>query len=75
MEDISVAISKAVLEYLAPDEKMSDINEAIKTLEEKGVINSPDYWRQNAVKGKTVSGEYAAILIKKVATILNKEEI
>lgn len=75
MEDISVAISKAILEYWVSGEEISAINEAIQILKEKGIINTPDYWRQNAVKGKTVCGEYAAILIIKVADLLNEKDI
>ena len=37
----------------------------------KEIINSPQYWLDNARKGKTVNGEYAAILIKRVAALLN----
>ena len=39
---------------------------------EKGIINSPDYWIQNAKEGKTVKGEYAAVLIERVPAFLKE---
>jgi len=33
----------------------------------KGIINTPDYWVENAVEGKEVNGEYTGLLIQKVA--------
>jgi hypothetical protein len=38
-----------------------------------GIISSPEYWRENARAGKTIKGEYAAILIENMgAFILTK---
>lgn len=44
-----------------------ELKEAIWVLQQNGLIDSPDYWLQNAQGGKTVKGEYAAILIKRMA--------
>jgi N-acetylmuramoyl-L-alanine amidase len=53
---------------------LQQLDSALKVLQEFGIIQSPEYWRQNAVKGKTVEGAYAAILIQRVAALLMKGE-
>ncbi|MTI71098.1 MAG: N-acetylmuramoyl-L-alanine amidase [Firmicutes bacterium] len=47
-------------------------NKTLKILQKNGIINSPNYWAENAKEGKFVKGEYAAILIKRVADYLIK---
>lgn len=39
---------------------------------EPQIINSPEFWTVNAVKGKTVPGEYAQALILKTAKYVNR---
>lgn len=46
------------------------LEEAIKVLQDKGIVNSPDMWRENAVIGGTIKGEYAGSLIIKMANYL-----
>jgi peptidoglycan L-alanyl-D-glutamate endopeptidase CwlK len=46
--------------------------EAIKVLQDNGIISSPDYWLENAVIGETVKGEYAGSLIIKIANKLRE---
>lgn len=58
---------KAVSEKLQVDD---ELEVAVKLMASKGVINSPKYWLDNAKEGKVVNGEYAAILIKRVAAFL-----
>lgn len=41
--------------------------DAVNILVSKGIIQTPDYWLLNAVKGKSINGEYAGLLICKVA--------
>jgi peptidoglycan L-alanyl-D-glutamate endopeptidase CwlK len=48
------------------------LEEAIKVLQEHEVMNSPDYWLENAVIGGTVKGEYAGSLIIKMANKLRE---
>jgi peptidoglycan L-alanyl-D-glutamate endopeptidase CwlK len=48
------------------------LEEAIKVLQNHSVINSPDMWRENAVVGETVKGEYAGSLIIKMANKLRE---
>lgn len=56
------------------EKAMNELKRDLKILTETGIINSPDYWLQNAVKGKTVKGEYAAILIKRIANFIHEKE-
>jgi hypothetical protein len=51
-----------------------ELNKTLNILKEIGVINSPEYWMQNAVKGKTVKGEYAAVLLERVAKFIRQKE-
>ncbi|RCX14390.1 hypothetical protein DFR58_115114 [Anaerobacterium chartisolvens] len=53
-------------------EESPDLDSELDVVQEFRIIQSPDYWKQNAVKGKNVAGEYAAILIKRVAALLMK---
>ncbi len=71
---IGTALAKGVLKYFNIPFKgdSPNLDSELNVLQEFGIIQSPDYWRQNAVKGKNVSGEYAAILIKRVAALLTK---
>lgn len=41
--------------------------QALALLAQRGIIQSPEYWHNNAVQGKTVNGEYAGALIQKMA--------
>ncbi|HZG16982.1 MAG TPA: phosphodiester glycosidase family protein [Candidatus Bathyarchaeia archaeon] len=61
--------------YIAPSTGTNidaELNAALAVLVEKGIINTPDYWLKNAVKGSSVSGEYAGILIKNVSKKLQE---
>jgi N-acetylmuramoyl-L-alanine amidase len=74
IEAIGIALAKGVLKYfnIPYKEENSNLESELELLQKFGIINSPDYWKQNAVKGKTVAGEYAAILIQRVAALLLK---
>ncbi len=65
---IGEAIGKGVLEYFGMTR--GSLAESIKVLQEKGIIQSPEYWLTNAVKGKTVEGEFAGLLIQRTAALL-----
>lgn len=41
--------------------------EALQVLQSAGVIQTPEYWLQNAYEGGTVRGDYAALLIQNMA--------
>jgi len=50
------------------------LNEAIEYLQKNGYMDSPDYWRQNAVKGKLVKGDIASFIIIKWAKSLMEKK-
>ncbi len=52
---------------------LSILRNEINLLHKLGIINVPEYWNENAVKGKMVVGEYAAILIKRIAAFLSRK--
>ncbi len=69
--EIIKVISKAILSQLGIEYKNEyTFKEALDALVKKGLINSPDYWLENAREGKLVKGEFAALLIERVAEIL-----
>jgi N-acetylmuramoyl-L-alanine amidase len=72
IETIGTALARGILKYfgIPCQENCADLNNWLNVLVKFGVIQSPDYWSQNAVKGKSVNGEYAAILIKRIAALL-----
>jgi len=59
-----------VKQYLVGQRSEEDLDKALELLSTKGLINSPDYWRENAREGKTVRGDFVAILLKRVAAYL-----
>lgn len=46
---------------------VDQLAEAIKVLQANGIMNSPDYWIQNARPGKQANGEYVGLLIQNMA--------
>jgi len=60
---------KAVKDVLERD---SELIKALQLLVKEGLINTPQYWLDHAEAGKIVKGEYAAILIKRMAAFLNR---
>lgn len=67
---IGEAIGKGVLALFGIPG--SSLAESITVLQEKGIIQSPEYWLANALKGKTVDGEFAGLLIQRAAAQLRK---
>jgi len=60
-------VSKAIA---AVENSQNDLAKAVEVLRHKGIIDSPSYWLQNAIKGKAVNGEYAGTLIIRTAKLL-----
>ncbi|ERM19628.1 hypothetical protein [Brevibacillus laterosporus] len=46
---------------------MSDLDKSLEALVRAGIIQSPDYWKTNAVQGGKIKGENAATLIHNMA--------
>ncbi len=74
LEDIGKALAKGSLKYLGVSyvERTSELDKALQLLQEFDLLQSSEYWRNNAVKGKTVAGEHAATLIQRVAAYILK---
>lgn len=69
-EKAARAIAEGLAGYLGiilPEVASDRIAEAIKTLQEAGIIVSPDYWLENARPGKQVNGQYVGILLQNMA--------
>lgn len=43
------------------------LEQAVKVLQDNGIIGTPGYWLENARKGKAVNGEYAGTVIMRTA--------
>jgi murein DD-endopeptidase MepM/ murein hydrolase activator NlpD len=52
------------------DFQVDDLDQAIDVLVKNGIIDTPIYWSGNARKGETVDGEFAGLLIKRIANHL-----
>lgn len=74
IEVIGTVIAKGILKYFdIPFQKENlSLENDINILNKLGIIASPDYWKENAVKGKNVNGEYVATLMKRAADMLSK---
>jgi LysM repeat protein len=59
-----------VLQLVEP--KTDPLAEAIKVLQGAGIINSPDYWLQNARPGALAEGEYVGYLLLNTAAKLRR---
>jgi N-acetylmuramoyl-L-alanine amidase len=72
--EIVKGISKAVLaqvgmqyiEAAEPEQTSDSLTAHLGILAKNGIVSSPEYWRENARAGKTVKGEYAAVLIERI---------
>ena len=51
---------------------VSQLDKDVNVLVMKEIINSPGFWIHNAVKGKEIDGQYAALLINRVAEYIRK---
>ncbi|MGG0754153.1 glucosaminidase domain-containing protein [Brevibacillus laterosporus] len=73
-EAYAEAVVKAFCEYVGHPYKlkggaaaMSDLDKSLEKLVQAGVIQSPEYWKTNAVQGGKIKGENAATLIHNIA--------
>jgi murein DD-endopeptidase MepM/ murein hydrolase activator NlpD len=62
--------TKYLQDYFAKETPAMTLDQALQILANAGVINSPDYWKKNAVKDGRVQGDYAAALIIRAAAKL-----
>ncbi len=70
-ERIVEVLAGAILEQVGLSRDVGPVrfslDDAIEVLAEHGIINTPEYWRQHAVPEETVRGEYAALMIQRMA--------
>ena len=80
--EIVKGISKAVLaqmgikyvEKAEPEKPYDPLADSLSVLVKNSIISSPEYWRENARAGKTIKGEYAALLIERVGKFILTEQ-
>lgn len=76
--EIVKGISRAVLaqagiKYIEeedPKQPNDTLKDHLGILVKNGIVSSPEYWLENARAGKTVKGEYAALLIKRIGEFI-----
>ena len=76
IEPIGIALAKGILNYFVVPyiEEDKELHEAVDVLAAAGLIDSTQYWKDNAVKGKTTNGEYSGFLIKRMAAYIGSTE-
>jgi N-acetylmuramoyl-L-alanine amidase len=73
-KEIVKGIARAVLEQVGIDymeeaeigQPRDPLKDPLDILVKNSIVSSPEYWRENAKAGKTIKGEYAALLIEKM---------
>jgi len=60
-------MNQLILNFVAMHKIVNSFEEVMGVLKDMGIVNSPDYWVQNAIKGGTVDGAYAGALIENIA--------
>jgi len=73
--DIVSGIAKAILsqmgiKYMEENNSQDKLAEVLDILVENGVVSSPAYWLENAREGKTIKGEYGALLIERIGEFI-----
>ena len=73
--DIASGIAKAILsqlgiKYMEENNSQDKLAEVLDILVENGVVSSPAYWLENAREGKTIKGEYGALLIERMGEFI-----
>lgn len=74
IEPIGIAIAKGIINYfgIAWIDEENDLEKAINEIYKAGIITTPQYWKDNCVQGKTINGEYAGTLLKRMAVYIRK---
>ena len=75
-DEIVKAISGAILSQLGLayiEESKNGLEGALEVLVRNGILKSPEYWLENARAGKTVKGEYAGLLIERMAEYISAQ--
>jgi len=76
-DEIVKAVSGAILSQLGLayiEESRVGLEGALEVLVRNGILKSPEYWLENARAGKTVKGEYAGLLIDRMAEYISSQQ-
>lgn len=76
-EEIIKGIAGAILSQVGVvymEEDKDVLEKALEVLERNGILKSPDYWLKHARQGKVVNGEYAGVLIERMAEYISSLE-
>ncbi|CFX72966.1 Cell wall hydrolase/autolysin, catalytic [Syntrophomonas zehnderi OL-4] len=72
-DEIVKAVSGAILSQLGLayiEESQIGLEGALEVLVRNGILKSPEYWLGNAREGKTIKGEYGALLIERMGEFI-----
>ncbi len=75
-EEIVKAVAGAILSQLGlvyMEQSKDGLKEALDVLIRNGLLQSPEYWLENARANKTVKGEYARLLIERIAKFISHQ--
>jgi N-acetylmuramoyl-L-alanine amidase len=73
-DEIVKAVSGAILSQLGLayiEENQNGLEGVLEVLVRNGILKSPEYWLQNARKGQSVNGEYAGMLLERMAEYIS----
>lgn len=76
-DEIVKAVAGAILSQLGLayiEESKNGLEGALEVLVRNGILKSPEYWLENARPGKTIKGEYAELLIERVAEYISSQQ-
>ncbi len=77
-EEIVKAIVGAILSHLGllyMEQSKGGLKKALDVLVRSGLLKSPEYWLENARASKTVKGEYAGLLIERMAEFISHQSL
>ncbi len=76
-DEIVKAVAGAILSQLGLayiEESQNGLEGALEVLVRNGILKSPEYWLENARPGKTIKGEYAGLLIERMAEYISSQQ-
>jgi len=76
-DEIVKAVAGAILSQLGLayiEESKNGLEGVLEVLVRNGILKSPEYWLENARPGKTIKGEYAELLIERMAEYISSQQ-
>lgn len=62
-------VASLIIMTVSTKQKVADLDAACDYMKKNGFLSAPDYWRQNAVEGKTCGGARTAALLVQLAKV------